>query len=156
LPGSFLAYRVPGQQVGTCPLKFRRRVLGAFADIDGEKLIAHFRARLGHQWKTAVVGWDVNQAGVRVEGHRVPVMGTACRGHNMEAAVTKCAVVGLRVQDWPEVFIEPGHPVRRRYEQISRQHLACGSFYHVEHAILWRLHQHVLQFAVDNQIGDNN
>src|SRR5690606_17747029 len=155
-PDRFTLHRIPGQEVGATTFELRRRHLRLFADVDGQELVAHAGTCFGHQRETAVVGGDVHQAGVRAEGHRVPAVRTAGGGHDMEAAVTEGAVVGIGVEDGAPVFVEAGHPVGGRYEQVRRQHAAGGRFDHIEDPVLGRLHQYVLVLAVDHQVGGDD
>ncbi|MFO1265419.1 MAG: hypothetical protein U1F67_00610, partial [Rubrivivax sp.] len=96
---------------------------------------------------------DVHQAGVRVVGHRLPVVRAGLRGiHEPRAAV----VVGGGVGDRPAgLRVDPLRPVDEG-EVLRRQQLAGGAVEDVEEPVLRRLHQHLAHAPADLEVGEDH
>ncbi len=95
---------------------------------------------------------DVHQAGLRAEGHRVPVVGPESRriddGRNAIRRITDC-LIDLRAAG---LQVDVGRPVLGRVLVGADQFAGLG-IPHIEEALLGRLHQDVAHFAVDHQVG---
>ena len=96
---------------------------------------------------------DVDEARLRVERHRVPVV-TAERRRHDELGFLAPVALG-RLDRAPRLHVDVAGP-RRRDVLVRRQQLARDAVDDVEEAVLRRLHQHLARFAVDDEVREDD
>ena len=128
----------------------RRRV---DADVEAER--PSFEFRVVQVRDGQLLRRDVDEAGLRAERHRLPVVRAVRSGHD-ERRLLRIHEARRRILDRPAgLQVDLLRPVHR-HERLRRDQLAVGAIDHVEEAVLRRLHQHLARLAVDRQIREHD
>ena len=159
-PARLLFKGVPGQQVAL--EQFRYLLLdcrvfrhggddGVQAGVHRDLAELEFFHFLVHPGQ--VLGRDIDQPGVRMVGHGLPVM-AAGRGRRTGELAVLITGIG-RFHGTPGAHVDTQSPVHFD-EGFGREQFAVGAVDDVEEAVFRRLHEHFAGFAADLQVSQQD
>src|SRR6478672_1933188 len=156
-PGFLLLHGIPSQQ-SSKGLVFRRGRIQHEADVPaggaGEfsrrrRVLAECLFRRQIQWHA--LRRQIDEAGLRIERHRMPVVGAVWAGD----AVIALGPARRRHLDRPSIGVVAGRPVHID-EVFRRDELAVGAVDHEEEAVLRRVQDDFPRRAVDVDVGEDH
>ena len=158
VPRFLLLHRIPRNQAAERRVLRRGRVQreadvpsGGGAELEGCGRILRQRLFAG-QIERHALRRQVDEAGLRIVGHRVPVMRAEGAGNAVEGLVRRARSGHL---DRPSVGVVAGRPVHID-EVLGRNELAVGAIDDEEEAVLRRMQDHLARLPVDLDIGQDH